>query len=206
MSPRAWTGAVATACHGRHTAFGARLTTPAGHTAWQTAERTGNRPESEALQLALQALSLAARRHRARPATVLEGDPALLTAARALLPTPPEFLADRLEPVGPGHLIAHGTRDYQVWPELGICSCPAFTYGTMRPCKHLNAARDPAKRYTCSVSSAQTALIGPERLLADARSTRSASRYRQNPQPATSAQGSAPVTSPMSTSARKQVQ
>jgi len=72
-------------------------------------------------------------------ALTLSEDADATALADSVLPAPPQFEAAGLEMVELGHYIAHGRQDYQVWTQLGICSCPAFTYGT-RPCKHLRAA------------------------------------------------------------------
>ena len=69
-------------------------------------------------------------------------DAEALALAESVLPPLPEFAVAGIEMVEPGHYVAHGRSDYQVWTQLGVCSCPAFTYGASRPCKHLRAAME----------------------------------------------------------------
>ena len=55
-------------------------------------------------------------------------------------PAPEAFSPDRLEQVGRGLYVAHGTEDYVVDVPHGSCSCPAFRH--KGKCKHLEAARN----------------------------------------------------------------
>ena len=155
MPNRTWTGAVAAHARGGSAAFGGWLRTPAGVLVWRSAERVGDVTLRQAVDRGVSALLRVGLAHRASapqvavwPERALKSGKALLqqaedaeavALAESVLPLPLEFAAAGLEMVEPGHYVAHGTHDYQVWPHLGICSCPAFTYGT-RPCKHLKAA------------------------------------------------------------------
>jgi ribonuclease HI len=56
----------------------------------------------------------------------------------------PAFDAGRLEAVGPGRVIAHGSADYTLDLHRRTCTCPAFQYrGGL--CKHLRAALHAAR-------------------------------------------------------------
>lgn len=153
---RQWTGAVAVQARGGSAAFGGWLRTPSGVLVWRSAERAGDITLRQAVDRGVAALLRASAAHRSRvphlavwpEAPMRHGSSMVLVAedaeavalAESVLPAPPEFASKSLECVEPGHYIAHGTQDYQVWTALGICSCPAFTYGASRPCKHLKAA------------------------------------------------------------------
>lgn len=52
---------------------------------------------------------------------------------------PPTFSPEKLEKVGKGLYVAHGTEDYVVDVPHGVCSCPAFQ--NRGKCKHLESAR-----------------------------------------------------------------
>ena len=158
---RRWTGAVAAQARGGSAAFGGWLRTPSGVLVWRSAERVGDVTLRQAVDRGMSALLRVGIAHRAsrpevvvwpelplRPGKVvlaLEEDADAAGLAETVLPPPPQFAGAGLELVEPGHYIAHGTRDYQVWPQLGVCSCPAFTFGT-RPCKHLKAALEIERR------------------------------------------------------------
>lgn len=58
----------------------------------------------------------------------------------AILPGHRVFGTGGLVLLEPGHYQAHGGGVYDVWTGHGVCSCPAFTFGHSRPCKHLRAA------------------------------------------------------------------
>lgn len=152
-----WTGAVAVQSRGGFAAFGAWLRTPSGLLVWRQADRLGDVTEREGAERGIAAVARASRAHRAghlalralplqarleigHVAAVPGEDSEALALAESVLPSPPQFAAAGLEYVEPGHFIAHGTQDYQVWTKLGVCSCPAFTFGASRPCKHLKAA------------------------------------------------------------------
>lgn len=162
MPNRTWTGAVAASARGGSAAFGGWLRTPSGILVWRSVERVGDVTLRQAVDRGMSALLRVGLAHRASrpevavwPETPLRCGKALLqqvedaealALAESVLPPPPEFAVAGLEMVEPGHYVAHGTRDYQVWPLLGICSCPAFTYRASRPCKHLKAALEIERR------------------------------------------------------------
>ena len=162
MPNRTWTGAVAASARGGSAAFGGWLRTPSGVLVWHSAERVGDVTLRQAVDRGMSALLRVGLAHRASgpevavwPETPLRYGKALLqqvedaealALAESVLPPPPEFAAAGLQLVEPGHYVAHGTSDYQVWTQLGICSCPAFTYGASRPCKHLKAALEIERR------------------------------------------------------------
>lgn len=170
MPDRTWSGAVAAHVRGGSAAYGAWLRTPSGILVWRSAERVGDVTLQRTVERGVGALLQAALAHRAGkpriavwPEAPLRGDVAqadvsedceALTLAESVLPPPPAFAAAGLEYIEPGHYVAHGTRDYQVWPQLDVCSCPAFTYGASRPCKHLKAAlaADPCRNGTTRIT------------------------------------------------------
>ena len=155
MPNRTWTGAVAAHARGGSAAFGGWLRTPSGVLVWRSAERVGDVTLRQAVDRGVSALIRVGLAHKtsspqvtAWPELPLRSGKLVLTLsedadaaalADSVLPAPSQFEAAGLEMVEPGHYIAHGRQDYQVWTQLGVCSCPAFTYGT-RPCKHLKAA------------------------------------------------------------------
>ena len=159
--PRTWTGAVAAHARGGSASFGGWLRTPSGVLVWRSAERVSDVTLRQAVDRGMSALLRVGLAHRASapevavwPETPLRYGKAqihqtenaeALALAESVLPPPPEFAVAGLEMIEPGHYLAHGTRDYQVWSLLGICSCPAFTYGT-RPCKHLKAALEAERQ------------------------------------------------------------
>ena len=159
---RTWTGAVAAKHRGGFTSVGAWLRTPTGLLVWRHAERLGPLAEREGARLGLGSLIHACVTHRTQTVRVSiepldkeehigklllapAKDDEAIALAESVLPAPPEFEAAGLEYVEPDHYIAHGHQDYQVWSRLGVCSCPAFTYGT-RPCKHLKAALEAERQ------------------------------------------------------------
>ncbi len=163
MANRIWTGAVAAKHRGGFTAVGAWLRTPTGLFVWRHAERHGPLLEKDAAKLGLGSLIHACAAHRTqsvevsiyplddserlgRLSLIPREDEAAVALAESTLPAPPEFEAVGLEYVEPGHYIAHGRQDYQVWTKLGVCSCPAFTFGATRPCKHLKVALEIERR------------------------------------------------------------
>ncbi len=155
MPNRTWTGAVAAHARGGSAAFGGWLRTPSGVLVWRSAERVGDVTLRQAVDRGISALIRVGLAHKTRSPRVtawpelplrsgklvltLSEDADAAALADSVLPAPPQFETAGLEMVEPGHYIAHGRQDYQVWTHLGVCSCPAFTYGT-RPCKHLKAA------------------------------------------------------------------
>lgn len=133
------------------------MRTPSGLLVWRQADRLGDVTERAGAERGIAAVTRASRAHRAghlalrvlplqapleigHVAAVSGEDSEALALAESVLPSPPQFASAGLEYVEPGHFIAHGTQDYQVWTKLGVCSCPAFTFGASRPCKHLKAA------------------------------------------------------------------
>lgn len=162
MTDYTWTGAVAASARGGSAAFGGWLRTPSGILVWRSAERVGDVTLRQAVNRGISALIRVGLAHRVsvprvntwpelplRPGKALlqqAEDAEAIALAESVLQPPPEFAAAGLEMVEPGHYVAHGTRDYQVWPLLGVCSCPAFTYGASRPCKHLKAALEIERR------------------------------------------------------------
>ena len=160
--PRTWTGAVAAHARGGSAAFGGWLRTPSGVLVWRSAERVGDVTLRQVVDRGMSALLRVGLTHRASapevavwPETPLHHGKALLqqvedaeaiALAESVLPPPPEFAVVGLEMVEPGQYVAHGNKDYHVWTRLGVCSCPAFTYGASRPCKHLRAALQAERR------------------------------------------------------------
>jgi len=161
MPVRHWTGAVTAHARGGSAAFGAWLRTPSGVLVWRAAERVGDVALRQAVDRSISAIVRVGLAHKTssprvtawpelplRPGKLIvtlaeDADAAAL--AESVLPAPPQFEATGLERIEPGHYIAHGRQDYQVWPQIGVCSCPAFTYGA-RPCKHLRAAFEIERR------------------------------------------------------------
>ena len=162
MPNRIWTGAIAAHARGGSAAFGGWLRTPSGILVWRSAERIGDVTLRQAVDRGMSVLLRVGLAHKASasevavwPETPLRygkaqiqqtEDAAALALAESVLPPPPQFAVAGLELVEPGHYVAHGTSDYQVWTRLGVCSCPAFTFGPSRPCKHLKAALEAERR------------------------------------------------------------
>lgn len=154
---RIWTGALAIDSRGGSTAFGCYLKTPSGQLIFQAAERLGNVTDLLAMSRGYHVLWNTCRKHKASPLKLVASpveswaahpkvlvvagqDDEALALAQNVLPAAPVFEIDGLTFIEPHHYVAHGREDYQVWTRLGVCSCPAFTYGKTRPCKHLRAA------------------------------------------------------------------
>ena len=162
MTDYTWTGAVAASARGGSAAFGGWLRTPSGILVWRSAERIGDLTLRQAVDRGMSALLRVSLAHRASgpgvavwPEAPLRYGKALLrqvedaealALAESVLPPPAEFAVAGIEMIEPGHYVAHGTRDYKVWPLLGVCSCPAFTYGASRPCKHIKAALEAERQ------------------------------------------------------------
>ncbi|MDA8345949.1 MAG: hypothetical protein M0Z66_10755 [Thermaerobacter sp.] len=157
MRSHTWTGALAAHARGGSAAFGGWLRTPSGVLVWRSAERVGDVTLRQAVDRGVSALLRVGLAHRASapqvaiwPEMPLRSGKALIqqaedaeavALAESVLPPPPEFAAAGIEMIEPGHYIAHESKDYQVWTRLGVCSCPAFTFGATRTCNHLKAAR-----------------------------------------------------------------